>query len=88
MTIPSHIRECVKDHLAQFVSSDPDALLFTAAMGGCHLNDRVFNKDVFKKAAKDIGLFPYRQRVCTATGTATFRTGAQCICPRPPVSMK
>jgi hypothetical protein len=23
--------------------------------GGCHLNDRVFNKDVFKIAAKDVG---------------------------------
>jgi hypothetical protein len=24
-------------------------------MGGCHLNDRVFNKDVFKKAANAVG---------------------------------
>ena len=30
-------------------------MLFTPARGGCHLNDRVFNKDVFKKAAEDVG---------------------------------
>lgn len=24
-------------------------------MGGCHLNDRVFNKDVFKPAAETVG---------------------------------
>ena len=54
-TIPPHIREDVKAHLAQFVSDNPDALLFAPARGGCHLNDRVFNKDMFKKAAKDVG---------------------------------
>lgn len=25
------------------------------ARGGCHLNDRVFNKDVFQRAARDVG---------------------------------
>ena len=55
VTIPDHIRDDVRQHLAQHVSSDPDGLLFKPAMGGCHLNDRVFNKDVFKKAAKDVG---------------------------------
>ena len=55
MTIPPHIRDDVKAHLAQHVGDNPDALLFTPARGGCHLNDRVFNKDVFKKAAKDVG---------------------------------
>jgi integrase len=55
VTIPPHIREDVKAHLKQHVAKGDDALLFTPARGGCHLNDRVFNKDVFKKAAKDIG---------------------------------
>ena len=34
---------------------NPEALLFVPARGGCHLNDRAFNKDMFKKAAKDVG---------------------------------
>lgn len=55
VTIPPHIREDVKEHLERFVGKSPDALLFTPAMGGCHLNDRVFNKDVFKPAAKTVG---------------------------------
>ena len=55
VTIPPHIRDDVKAHLKQHVAKSDDALLFTPARGGCHLNDRVFNKDVFQKAAKDIG---------------------------------
>lgn len=55
VVIPPHIRQDIKSHLAQHVSSEPDALLFVPARGGCHLNDRVFNKDVFKPAAKTIG---------------------------------
>ena len=55
IVIPPHIRDDIKSHLAQHVSKEPDALLFTPARGGCHLNDRVFNKDVFKPAAKTIG---------------------------------
>lgn len=55
VTIPPHIRDDVKAHLARFVAKGDEALLFTPARGGCHLNDRVFNKDVFQKAAKDIG---------------------------------
>lgn len=55
VTIPPHIRQDVKDHLASYVGKDSDALLFTPSRGGCHLNDRVFNKDVFQKAAKAVG---------------------------------
>lgn len=55
VTIPPHIRDDIKAHLAAFVASNPDALLFEPVRRGCHLNDRVFNKDVFKKAAKDVG---------------------------------
>lgn len=53
--IPPHIQQIVTDHLAQHVGSDPEALLFAPARGGCHLNDRVFNKDVFQRAARDVG---------------------------------
>lgn len=55
VTIPPHIRQDIKDHLALYVGKDSDALLFTPSRGGCHLNDRVFNKDVFQKAAKAVG---------------------------------
>ena len=55
VTIPPHIRDEIKAHLAQYVSADPEALLFKPARGGCHLNDRVFNKDVFKPAAETVG---------------------------------
>lgn len=55
VTIPPHIRDDVKAHLQRYVAKGDDALLFAPARGGCHLNDRVFNKDVFQKAAKDIG---------------------------------
>jgi integrase len=54
VTIPPHIRDDMKSHLAQYVSASPDALLFVPVRGGCHLNDRVFN-DTFKRAAKDVG---------------------------------
>jgi integrase len=55
VAIPPHIREDVKTHLSRYVGKSQDALLFEPARGGCHLNDRVFNKDVFQKAAKDVG---------------------------------
>lgn len=55
VTIPPHIRDDVKAHLKRHTGKSDDALLFTPARGGCHLNDRVFNKDVFQRAAKDIG---------------------------------
>jgi hypothetical protein len=54
-TDPSRARADVKAYLSRYVSSKPDALLFTPAMGGYHLNDRVFNKDVLQKAAKNVG---------------------------------
>jgi integrase len=56
VTIPPHIREDIKKHLARHVASGPNALLFVPARGGCHLNDRVFNKDVFQPAAKSVGI--------------------------------
>ena len=53
--IPPHIQQDITDHLALHVGSDAESLLFVPARGGCHPNDRVFNKDVFQKAAKDVG---------------------------------
>ena len=55
VTIPPHIRDDIKHHLDTYVANGDEALLFTPARGGCHLGDRVFNKDVFKKAAKSVG---------------------------------
>ncbi|KWX67703.1 site-specific integrase [Mycobacterium sp. NAZ190054] len=55
VTIPPHIRDAVKTHLTRYVALGPDALLFVPDRGGCHLDDRVFNKDVLQKAAKDVG---------------------------------
>jgi len=55
VTIPPHIRNGIKSHLAQFVSSSPEARLFIPVRGGCHLDDRVFTENVFRKAAKDVG---------------------------------
>jgi integrase len=54
VTIPPHIRADVVEHLANYVGTEPDSLLFKPVRGGCHLHDRVFN-DTFKRAAKDIG---------------------------------
>ena len=55
IVIPPHIREAVKSHLSNHVDREPNSLLFVPVRRGCHLNDRVFNKDVFKPAAKTIG---------------------------------
>ena len=55
VNIAPHIRADVKSHLAQFVSASPEARLFVPVRGGCHLNDRVFNENMFRKAAKDVG---------------------------------
>ncbi|MGV0581929.1 tyrosine-type recombinase/integrase [Mycolicibacterium elephantis] len=55
VVIPPHIRDDIKAHLADHVDRAADALLFIPARRGCHLNDRVFNKDVFKPAARTIG---------------------------------
>lgn len=56
VTIPPHIRDDVREHLARHVGKSLNALLFEPARGGCHLNDRVFNKDVFQPAAKEVGI--------------------------------
>ena len=55
IVIPPHIRSDVQSHLSNHVDKEGDSLLFVPARGGCHVNDRVFNKDVFKPAAKTIG---------------------------------
>ena len=55
VAIPPHIRKDIKSHLTQYVPSNPDALLFVPVRRGCHVNDQVFNKDVFKPACKSVG---------------------------------
>lgn len=54
VTVPPHVQPILLTHLAAHVADDPEALLFPAAKGGCHLNDRVF-RDYFTAAAKAIG---------------------------------
>nr|WP_066898658.1 site-specific integrase [Mycolicibacterium houstonense] len=55
VVIPPHIRADVKNHLVKYVGKAGDSLLFTPARGGCHVNDRVFAKDVFEPALAAIG---------------------------------
>ena len=50
VTIPPHIRDDAKARLSAHV-----ALVFAPVRGGCHLNDRVFNQNVFRKSANDVG---------------------------------
>lgn len=55
VVIPPHIRDDIKAHLANHVDKAADSMLFAPARGGCHVNDRVFAKDVFKPALAAIG---------------------------------
>lgn len=54
VTIPPHIRADVKHHLATHVAKGPDALLFPAERGGCHLNDKVF-REYLQTALESVG---------------------------------
>jgi integrase len=49
--IPPHIRAAVEQHLARFVDADPEALLFTPARGGCHVDGRVV-RSAFREACR------------------------------------
>ena len=76
VVIPPDMRDDIKSHLAQHVSKETDALLFTAARGGCHVNDQVFAKDVFKPACKTVGLEHMRVHdMRHFAGTMTARVG-------------
>ena len=76
VVIPPHIRDDIKSRLTQHVSKEPDALLFTPARGGCHVNDRVFAKDVFKPALKNVGLEDMRVHdLRHFAGTMTAQVG-------------
>ena len=76
VVIPPHIHADIKSHLTQHVSKEPDSLLFTPARGGCHVNDQVFAKDVFKPACKTVGLEHMRVHHCRHfAGTMTARVG-------------
>ncbi|KLO42374.1 integrase [Mycobacterium nebraskense] len=54
VVVPPHIRPDIKEHLAAYVGKKPDALVFPALRGGCHLNDSVFAKH-FWPALKTVG---------------------------------
>lgn len=53
VVVPPHIRDDLADHLAHNVAEGAEALLFPPAMGGCHVNDKVF-KTYFDGALKSI----------------------------------
>ena len=55
----SHIRSDIKHHLHTYVDSDPEALLFPAVRGGCHLSDKVI-RDALRPALKSAGAKPIR----------------------------
>ncbi|WP_235892866.1 tyrosine-type recombinase/integrase [Mycolicibacterium hodleri] len=76
VVIPPHIREDIKAHLAEHVAKPADSMLFTPARGGCHVNDRVFAKDVFKPALASIGREDMRVHdLRHFAGTMTARVG-------------
>ncbi|KUI13394.1 integrase [Mycobacterium lehmannii] len=55
VVVPPHIRADLARHLMDFVGAEPNAQLFPAAQGGCHLNDRV-NRDYFAAACAAVGI--------------------------------
>jgi integrase len=52
--VPPHVQGELLDHMAQFVTDDPDAPLF-AADRACHYNERTF-RDKFAEALKAVGI--------------------------------
>jgi integrase len=48
--VPPHASSAVKHHVETYVGDGDDALLFTPARGGCHLNDKVFADSYFRPA--------------------------------------
>jgi integrase len=54
VVVPPHIRDDLKWHLAKHVAEGAKALLFPAARGGCHLNDKVF-REYYSAAQKAVG---------------------------------
>lgn len=56
VVIPPDLVPDIKAHLANHVDKPADSPLFVAARGGCHVNDRVFGKDVLKPACDALGL--------------------------------
>ena len=54
VVVPPHIRADIKHHLDAHVEQDPEALLFSPAHDGCHLNDKVF-REHFLSALKAVG---------------------------------
>jgi hypothetical protein len=76
VVIPPHIRADIKEHLANHVDNKPDSLLFVPSRGGCHVNDRVFSKDVFQPACDALGLSGLTHHSLRHfAGTQTARVG-------------
>jgi integrase len=75
VVVPPHIRPDLARHMMEFVGDQPNAQLFAAAKGGCHLNDRVF-RDYFVAACTAVKIEGMRvhdlRHFC---GTQTARVG-------------
>ena len=54
VVLPPHIRDAIAQHLKHYVDKPPGSLLFPPALGGCHLNDRVF-RGYYNTALDTIG---------------------------------
>ena len=54
VVVPPHVRAHIEAHLAEHVGQGPEALLFPASRGGCHLDDKMFRTH-FSRALKTVG---------------------------------
>ena len=54
VVVPPHVRPDIEAHLAEHVGQGPEALLFPASRGGCHLDDKTFRAR-FTAALKTVG---------------------------------
>ena len=54
VVVPPHVRAHIEAHLAEHVGQGPEALLFPASRGGCHLDDKMF-RTRFTEHSKPLG---------------------------------
>ena len=75
VVVPPHIRADIEAHLAEHVEQGPEALLFPAPCGGCHLDDKTFRAR-FTAALKTVGREGVRVHdLRHFAGTQTARVG-------------
>ena len=75
VVVPPHIRADIEAHLGEHVEQGPEALLFPAPRGGCHLDDKTFRAR-FTAALKTVGREGVRVHdLRHFAGTQTARVG-------------